>query len=128
MNPNWLTLSTDIFSSKWVADVTEMLAYCLAFWTKSRWLLPEKALDARLRHRESHTTNRFAELSQASVLELSNSGRVLAGFLQLISSFSELLLKQFITFYAVINSMKIFNHEVEENINNIGRSRSLRGT
>ena len=78
---------------------------------------------------ESHTTNRFAELSQASVLELSNSGRVLAGFLQLISSFSELLLMQFITFYAVINSMKIFKHEIEENMNkNIGRSRSLRGT
>ena len=79
---------------------------------------------------ESHIRqNRFAELSRASVLELSNSGRVLAGFLQLISSFSELILMEFITLYAVLNSMNIFKHEIEENMNkNVGRSSSLRGT
>ena len=79
---------------------------------------------------ESHIRqNRFAELSRASVLELSNSGRVLAGFLQLISSFSELILMEFITLYAVLKSMNIFKHEIEENMNkNVGRRSSLRRT
>lgn len=52
--------------------------------TKRWWILPEKALSMRVwRHRESHTTNCIAELSRASVCELSSGGRVLASFRQL---------------------------------------------
>ena len=42
-----LKLSLHIFASKWMTDVTNMLAYLLAFRTKTWWFLPKKAIDMR---------------------------------------------------------------------------------
>ena len=54
-------------------------------------------------------------------------GRVLAGFRQYISSFSELILMSFIAVYSIINSLHILKHETEViKNNNFGRSSTLR--
>ena len=51
-----LKLSPDILPKNWKADFTDMLAYLLAFRTKSWWLLSKKALSTRDLRYESDVT------------------------------------------------------------------------
>ena len=74
-----------------MADFTDMLADLLALGPKVGEFFLRKLYRCAYDVSESFI-NQIAELSRASVCELSSGGRVLASFRQLISSFIELIL------------------------------------